>query len=127
MKISEAKNLQQGDTVFIFIGVTKWEVVVEKSEQLSSQVVQIDVMWLEKGAVHHASRPQTAAYLTPLTAARLASIPGLRPVAGVTHAILDPSAVPADIVRCAFRIENWMKGNNYAHWKLLGIQSRDIV
>lgn len=127
MKTSEAKKLQHGDTVFIFIGMTKWEVIVEKVEQLSFRLFQIGVMWLAKGTVQHARRIHTSTYLTPQTGARLKSINRLKPVRETENSILEPSAVPAEIVRCAIRIENWMKANNHRRWKFMGIQSRDIA
>ena len=33
--------------------------------------------------------------------------------------------IPPEIIEAARRVELWMKQNGHAHWKLMGIQSRE--
>jgi hypothetical protein len=38
---------------------------------------------------------------------------------------LNAADVPSEIVRCAIKVETWMRANGHTNWKLCGIQSRD--
>jgi hypothetical protein len=124
MKISEAKALLPSDTVMIFIGRDRIEALVVAVEQEGPQKVNIDVKWVDSnGDTQEGHRTQISAYLTKVTAARIATRDDVTSPRR-EYTIINPSGIPADILRCAIRIDNWMKTNKHERWKLMAIQSR---
>lgn len=126
MKVSEAKRLQPGDTVFFFVRTERTKATVVKVVVESLQKIWIDLEWHDaSGSVFSVRRIHTAAYLTKETLARIAARISSHPQPDCTPIVLAENEIPGEILRCAIRIENWMKENNYLHWKLMGIQSRE--
>jgi hypothetical protein len=122
VKISDAKALKRGDHVRIFNGNVPTDVQVLGVLEIDRQRIQVDVTWHDGAGFARAdSRLHYSVYMIPSTPQRVGPHKGQRD----TTNELNAADVPSEIVRCAIKVETWMRANGHTNWKLCGIQSRD--